>query len=110
MIGVAKFSIVGFEGSAAILGSLFLNGDKLPLENRKFVSGGLVGLKKCGGGGKSSSSSKFLLFDPRGGVWGLGWGGGGVSRKLKFVLDLLLLIIPLGMFEISLSLSLICLF
>ena len=108
MIGLAKFSIVGFEGSAAILGSLFLNGDKLPLENRKFVSRGLVGLKKCGRGGKSSSSSKFLLFDLRVGVWGSGWGG--VSRKLKFVLDLLLLIIPLGMFEISLSLSLICLF
>ena len=104
MIGLAKLSIVGFEGSGAILGSLFLNGDKLPSENRKLVSRGLVGSKKCGGGGKSSSSSNPLLFDLRGGVWV------GVSGKLKFVLDFLLLTIPLGMFEISLSLSLICLF
>ena len=42
MIGPAKFSVVGFEGSGAILGSLFLNGDKLPSENKKLVSRGLV--------------------------------------------------------------------
>ena len=35
---------------------------------------------------------------------------GGISGKLKFKLDFLLLIIPFGMFFISLSLSLICLF
>ena len=69
-------SIVGFEGSGAMLGSLFLNGDKLPSENKKLVSRGLVGSRKCGGGGKSSSSlSNSLLFDLRGGVWG------GVSGK-----------------------------
>ena len=48
-----------------------------------------------------------------GGGWGGGGGGGGggcISGKLKFVLDFLLLNIPLGMFKISLSLSLICLF
>ena len=73
MIGLAKLSIVGFEGSGAILGSLFLNGDKLPSENRKLVSRGLVSSKKCGGAGKSSSSSNSLLFDLRGGVLG---GGG----------------------------------
>ena len=73
MIGLTKLSIVGFEGSGAILGSLFLNGDKLPSENRKRVSRGLVNSKKCGGGGKSSSSSNSLLFDLRGGVLG---GGG----------------------------------
>ena len=64
MIGLAKLSIVGFEGSGAISGSLFLNGNKLPSENKKLVSRGLVGSRKCGGGGKSSSSSStFLLFD-----------------------------------------------
>ena len=42
--------------------------------------------------------------------WGGGRGGGCISGKLKFVLDFLLLNIPLGMFKISLSLSLICLF
>ena len=64
MIGLTKLSIVVFEGSGAILKSLFLNGDKLPTENKKLVSRGLVGLRKCGGGGKSSSSSStILLFD-----------------------------------------------
>ena len=62
-------SIVGFEGSGAMLGSLFLNGDKLPSENKKLVSRGLVGSRKCVGGGKSSSSlSNSLLFDLRGGA------------------------------------------
>ena len=72
MIGVAKLSIVGFEGSDAILGSLFLNGDTRPSENRKLVSRGLVASKKCGGGGKSSLSLNSRLFDLRGGVWGRG--------------------------------------
>ena len=64
MIGLTKLSIVGFEGSGAILGSLFLNGDKLPSENKELVSRGLVGSRKSGRGGKSSSSSSnFLLFD-----------------------------------------------
>ena len=39
MIGLAKLSIVGLEGSGAIFLSLFLNGDKLsgllPTENKK---------------------------------------------------------------------------
>ena len=108
MTGLAKFSIVGLEGRGAILVSLFRNGGKLPSENRKLVSQGLVGSKKCGRGGKSSWSSNSLLLDLRESVWG--GGGGGVSGKLKFVLDFLLLTIPLGMFEISLSISLICLF
>ena len=43
VIGRAKLSVVGFEGSGAILASLFFNGDKLPSENRKFVSRGRVG-------------------------------------------------------------------
>ena len=81
MIGLAKLSIAGFEGSGAIFGSLFLNGDKLsdrfPSENKKLVSRGSVGSGKCGGGGGKSSSSKFggggksskfLLYDLRGGV------------------------------------------
>ena len=55
MISLAKLSIVGFEGKGAILGSLIFNGNKLPSENRKFVSRGLVSSKKCGGGGKFSS-------------------------------------------------------
>ena len=56
--------MIGFEGSGAILGSLFLNGDKLPSENKKLISRGLVGSRKCGAGGKpSSSSSNSLLFD-----------------------------------------------
>ena len=94
-----------FWGKWCNIRSLFCNGDKLPSENKKLVSRGLVGSRKCGGGGKSSSSSStFLLFDLWGGVWG------GVSGKLKFMLDFLLLIIPFGMFESSLSLSLICLF
>ena len=64
MIGLAKLSIVGSEWSGAILGSLFLNGNKLPSENKKFVSRGLAGSRKCGGGGKSSSSSSnSLLLD-----------------------------------------------
>ena len=62
MIGLTKLSIVGFKGSGAILGSLFLNGDKLPSENRKLVSRGLVGSIKCGRGGKSLLSSNSLLF------------------------------------------------
>ena len=69
VIGLAKLSIIGFEGSGAILGSLFLNGDKLPSENKKLVSRGLAGSRKCGGREKSSSSlSTSLLFDLRGGV------------------------------------------
>ena len=77
VIGLAKLSIVGFEGSGSILGSLFLNGDKHPSENKKLVSRGSDGSRKCGGGGKSSSSSvTYLLFDIRGGVTG------GVSGKL----------------------------
>ena len=69
MIGLAKLSIVGFEGSGAILGSLFINGDKLPSEKKKLVSRGLVGSRNCGGRGKSSSSSSTsLLFDLRGGI------------------------------------------
>ena len=42
VIGFAKLSMVGFEGSRAILGNLFLNGDKLPSENKKLVSWRLV--------------------------------------------------------------------
>ena len=61
MIGLAKLSIVGFEGSGEIFGSLFHNSDKLPSENKKLVSRGLVDSRKCGGG--SSSPSTFLLFD-----------------------------------------------
>ena len=82
MIGLAKLSIVGFSGYGAMFGSLFLNGDKLsgqfPSENKKLVSRGSVGSRRCGGGGKSSSSltkfggggksSKSLLYDLRGGV------------------------------------------
>ena len=61
--------MVDYEGSDAILGSLFLNGDKLPSENKKLVSRWLVDSRKCGGGGKSSSSSSnSCLFDPRGSV------------------------------------------
>ena len=79
-------SIVGFEGSGAILGSLFGNDNKLLSENKKLVSRGLVGSRECGGGGKSSlPSSNFLLFD----FWGGNWGG--LSGKLKFMLDFLLL-------------------
>ena len=64
MIGLAKVSIVGFE-----VRSLFFNGNKLPSENMKLVSRGLVSLRKCGGGGKSSSfSSNSLLSDLRGSV------------------------------------------
>ena len=67
VIGLSKLTIVGF---GTILGSLFLNGDKIPSESRNpkvvaLVSRGLVGSKKCGGGGKSSSSSNYLLFDHR---------------------------------------------
>ena len=51
MIGLAKLSIVGSEGSGAIFRSLFLKGDKLsgwfPSENKKLVSGGSVGSRKC---------------------------------------------------------------
>ena len=105
VIGLAKLSVAGSEGSGAILGSLFLNGDKLPSEKKKLVSRGLVGSRKCGGGGKSfSSSSNSLLLDLWGGVWGC------VSGKLKFMLDFLFLIIRLGMLESSLSVSWICLF
>ena len=81
VIGLAKLPIVGFEGSGAIFGRLFLNGGKLsgrfPSENKKLVSCGSVGSRKCGGGGGKSSSSKFgggekssksLLYDLRGGV------------------------------------------
>ena len=64
MFDLAKLSIVGREGSGAIFGSLFLNGDKLsggfPSENKKLVSRSSVGSRKCGGrGGGKSSSSKF---------------------------------------------------
>ena len=42
MIGLAKLSIFGFEGSTAIFLSLFLKGNKLsdfvPSENKKLVS------------------------------------------------------------------------
>ena len=79
VIGLTKLSIVGFE---AMFGSLFLNGDKLSgrfaSENKKLVSQGSVGSRKCEGGGKSSSSltkfggggksSKSLLYDLRGGL------------------------------------------
>ena len=69
VIGLAKLSIVGFEGSGTMFGSLFFIGDKLPSENKKLVSRGLVGSRKCGGGGKSSlPSSNSLLFDLLGGV------------------------------------------
>ena len=68
--GLPKLSIVGFEGNGAILEKFFLNCDKLPSE-KKNVSRGLAGSRKCGGGGKySSSSSTSLLFDLQGGVWG----------------------------------------
>ena len=44
-------SIVGFEGGGAIIRSLFLKGDKLlgwfPSENKKLVSRGSVGSRKC---------------------------------------------------------------
>ena len=54
MIGLAKLSIVGLEGSVAIFLSLFLNGDKLsglvPSENKKLVSLGSCGSRKCGDG------------------------------------------------------------
>ena len=64
VIGLAKLSIVDFEGSGTMFRSLFLNGNKLPSENKKLVSRELVGSRKCGGGGKSSpSSSNSLLFD-----------------------------------------------
>ena len=56
MIGLAKLSVVGFEGSGTMFGSLFLNGDKLPSENKKLVLRGSVGSRKCSGGGKYSSS------------------------------------------------------
>ena len=50
MIGLAKLSIVGLEGSGAIFLSLFLNGDKLsgllPLENKKLSSVGSCGSRK----------------------------------------------------------------
>ena len=69
VIGLAKLSIVGFEGSGAILKSLFLNDNKLPSENKKLVSLGLGGSRKCGGGGKSSLyTSDSLVFDLLGGV------------------------------------------
>ena len=81
VIGLAKLPIVGFERTGAIFGSSFLNGHKLsgrfPSENKKLVSPGSVGSRKCGGGGGKSSSSKFggggkfsksLLYDLRGGV------------------------------------------
>ena len=40
MIGLEKLSTLGFEGSGGRVGSLFLNGDKLPSENKKLVSRG----------------------------------------------------------------------
>ena len=50
MIGLAKLSIVGFEGSRAIFLSLFLKGDKLSglvqSENKKLVSLGFCGSRK----------------------------------------------------------------
>ena len=56
MIGLAKLSIVGFEGSGAILQSLFLKGYKLSRrfrsENEKLVSRGSVGSRKCGDGSR----------------------------------------------------------
>ena len=52
MIGFAKLSIVGLEGSGAIFLSLFLNGDKLsglvPSENRRLNFRGSCGSRKCG--------------------------------------------------------------
>ena len=63
-IDLTKLSIVGFEGNGAILGSLFLNGDKLPSKNKNLSWRELVGSRKCGGGEKSSlPSSNSLLFD-----------------------------------------------
>ena len=54
MIGLAKLSIVGLEGSGAIFFSLLLNGDKLsglvPSENKKLVFLGSCGSKKCNDG------------------------------------------------------------
>ena len=38
MIGLQKLSTLGFEGSGGRVGNLFLNGDKLPSENKKLVS------------------------------------------------------------------------
>ena len=56
VIGLAKLSIVGFEGSGAILRSLFLKGYKLSRrfrsENEKLVSRGSVGSRKCGDGSR----------------------------------------------------------
>ena len=54
MIGLAKLSIACLEGSGAIFLSLFLNGDKFsglfPSENKKLVSLGSFGSRKCGDG------------------------------------------------------------
>ena len=56
VIGLAKLSIVGFEGSGATLRSLFLKGYKLSRrfrsENEKLVSRGSVGSRKCGDGSR----------------------------------------------------------
>ena len=56
VIGLAKLSVVGFEGSRAILRSLFLKGYKLSgrfrSENEKLVSRGSVGSRKCGDGSR----------------------------------------------------------
>ena len=41
MIGLEKLSTLGFEGGGGRVGSLFLNGVKLPLENKKLVSHGI---------------------------------------------------------------------
>ena len=82
MIGLAKLSVVAFDECGVMFRCLFLNGDKLsgrfPSENKKLVSRGSVGSRKCGRGGKSSSlltkfggggkSSKSLLYDLQGGV------------------------------------------
>ena len=40
MIGLERLSTLGFEGSGGRVGSLFLNGDKIPSENKKLVSRG----------------------------------------------------------------------
>ena len=85
--GLAKSSKFGFEGSGAIFGSLFHKGDN-DSGNKKVVSQGVLG-------GRKSSLN---------GV------GGGVSEKFIFRLLFLDLIIPLGIFETSLSLSLSLLF
>ena len=58
MVGLEKLSTLGFEGSGGRVGSLFLNGDKLPSENKKLVSRGSTRGTSTGSldkGGKSFS-------------------------------------------------------